>query len=151
MEHDLLACLGTASRFDLEQGRARACVLPALWVTCERAYTGTHTDAFHALARHGPVLRYRREDSYREGRGTRITAWAPKGEEPRPNPAKYTQEARLNTNKREPHETPTRNRLQTYPHRSAKATVKQATADNLRPPRPRDKRGYDTGPGRAPE
>jgi hypothetical protein len=45
------------------------------------------------------------KDSYTEGRGPRLTAWARKGEEPRPNPAQNTQEAGLNTNKREPHET----------------------------------------------
>jgi hypothetical protein len=48
-------------------------------------------------------------------------------------------------------DTLTRGRLQTHPHKSAKATGKQATADNLRPPRLRDKRGRATGLGQTPE
>jgi hypothetical protein len=48
-------------------------------------------------------------------------------------------------------DTPTRDRLQAHPHMSAKATAKQATADNLRPPRPTDKRGRATGPGQTTE
>jgi hypothetical protein len=46
-------------------------------------------------------------------------------------------------------DTLTRDRPQTHPHKSAKATRKQATADNLRPPRSRDKRGRATGPGQT--
>jgi hypothetical protein len=48
-------------------------------------------------------------------------------------------------------DTPTRDRLQTHPLRSAKTTVQQATAGNLRPTRPRDKRGRATGPSRTPD
>jgi hypothetical protein len=39
-----LVSLVTERRFDLELGRARACMPPALGVTCKRAYTGTHTN-----------------------------------------------------------------------------------------------------------
>jgi hypothetical protein len=37
-------------------------------------------------------------------------------------------------------DTPTRDGLRTHPLRSAKATVQQATADNLRPPKPEPER-----------
>jgi hypothetical protein len=39
-----LVSLVAGSRFDQELGRARAYMLPALGVTCERAYTSTHTE-----------------------------------------------------------------------------------------------------------
>jgi hypothetical protein len=71
----------------------------------------------------------RKQYGYKEGRGTRRTAWAPKGEEPRPN-----------ANELEPQET--------HPHRAAKVTAQQATADNLRPPQPRNKRGRARGQAR---
>jgi hypothetical protein len=47
-------------------------------------------------------------------------------------------------------DTRTRDRPQTHSHMSAKATAKQATADNLRPSWPRDKRGRATGLGQTP-
>jgi hypothetical protein len=43
-------------------------------------------------------------------------------------------------------DTPTRDRLQTHPLRSAKATVQQPTADNLRPPEPEPKRQKEQKP-----
>jgi hypothetical protein len=84
-------------------------------------------------------------------RGTRPTAWAPKGEEAEAKPrAKYTRGETKHRQTRVTRDTPKPDKLQTHPHMSAKATVKQATADNIRPPRPRDKRGRATGPGQTP-
>jgi hypothetical protein len=42
---------------------------------------------------------------YREGRGTRLTAWGPKGKKPKLNREQHTQEVRPNTYKRGPQET----------------------------------------------
>jgi hypothetical protein len=71
---------------------------------------------------------------YREGRGIRLTARAPKGEETEAKPgAKHTSGKAEPKQTQATRDTLTYDKLQAHPHRSAKATVQQATADNLKP------------------
>jgi hypothetical protein len=71
----------------------------------------------------------------RGGREARLTAWALKGKETKAKPsANHTRGEAKHKQTRATRDTPTRDKLQAHPHRSAKATVQQATADNLRPP-----------------
>jgi hypothetical protein len=59
-------------------------------------------------------------DIYREGRETRPTAWAPKGEEAEAKPsAKHIRGEATHKQTRATRDTPTQDKLQTHPHMSA--------------------------------
>jgi hypothetical protein len=132
--------LAVSAHEGLELRQFDSCTAFLNWELQEEVYLWSLAGAEHLAGGSGRVLRLRRVYQVLQ-RGTRDTPNS-MGERQRAE-AKHKQTQATQA-------TLTRERPQTHPHKSAKATGKQATADNLRPPRPRDKRGRATGPGQTP-